>query len=505
MIENVEKARELVEQAQVTDRLQRDWQDLYYAATYLRGRGSDPFADNVWEELELAQEGGVMPPAQAVRKLRAQIEQRLYTQWQTLYDGAVMLKEAGYDAFSTRGWEDLLAAKDTKDLDSLALTVNYLQPSLARTRNEVIQELTQVARVLRSEGNDPLSPEEWERLLVVEKTPEEEEALIQMLMPRVIDKLYTLLQKLNLAARKFQAAGYAPFISDWEQLRQALERRTLRELITAIGIFPGELEEHIRLRIPYWRGKASQMETIQEQLEIQKNRNQAGDLIATYEAGLAKLKSLDRKGGYGLDNLHSMVLAISEVESSWGNLIALRQSEERLAKRLRWATGGIVVVFLALIAAATAVAPRLMQVNEPIPLLGIPPSVILWSFIGSFVALLMRFVRRKFWEISDLFKWFLTRSLVGFIMGAALYLVVVSGFFVFGIVIGSPPGAPGTLPRPEIFWLLAFVGACNDKIAEIVLSTVTGWSIKLFESVHESTNKAAGESKNEPEKEKTKE
>jgi hypothetical protein len=502
MIESADKTRQLLEQAQATDQTYGEWQDLYYAAIYLRGRGDDPFADSVWEELESAHEGEISLPPQVVRRLRVQLEQKLRTQWQTLYDDGIMLKEAGHDPFSEHGWEELATAKDARNLDSLALTVHYLQPSLERTRNEVIQELTQVARELKDKGNDPLSPEEWDRLLAAKRTPEEDKALIQMLMPRVIDTLYTLLQKLNLTAQQFHAAGYAPFISNWERLQQAIERRSLREMIIAIHIFPGELEEHIRLRIPYWSDKATRMEEIREQLKIQSNRNQAADLLATYDAGLTKLKSLDRKDNYSLNRLHPMVLAISEVESSWKNLVALSRSEERLVKRLRWVTGGIVLAFLALIVAAMALAPRRLSVNEPTPLLGIPPSVILWSFIGSFVALLMRFIQRKFWEIDDFVKWFLTRSLVGLIMGAVLYLVVVSGFFAFGIIIGAPSSTLSTLPRPEIFWLLAFVGAANDKIAERILSAVTSSSIKLFESINESMNKATDEPKTGEEKTK---
>ena len=502
MIESVEQRKELVEPT--SDQPDRNWQDLYYVASYLRGRGEDPFADSVWHELESAQEERVGLPPQVAHRLRAQLEQRLYAQWQTLHDSAAVLKEAGYDPFSSQGWQDLLAAKEAKNLDTLALTTYYLQPSVTRTRSLVVQELSQVSRMLQDQGDDPFSSDEWERLLAPEKTPEEEEALIQMLMPRVIDTLHTWLQKLDLTAQKFQAAGYTPFISDWKRLRQALERKTLRELTGALRIFPSELEEHIRLRIPYWSDRASQLEPLQEQLELQKNQIQAVDLSTAFRTGLAKLKSLDRKGGYSLDGLHAMVLAISEVESSWQDLMALRRSEERLVKRLRWAIGGIVVVFLGLIVAATALAPRLLQVNEPTPLLGIPPSVLLWSFIGSFVALLMRFIRRKFWEIGDFFKWFLARSLIGFIMGAVLYLVVVSGSLVLGTVIGSPPSDLGTLPRPEIFWLLAFFGAANDRIAERVLSAVTGWGIRLFEPSTELDREEADEpatKANEKEKE----
>ena len=409
MIESVEQARELAEQAQATDQLLEDWQDLYYSASYLRGRGDDPFADSVWQELEVAHQEGVAPPPRVVHTLRAQLEAKLCTQWQALYDGAVTLKESGYDPFSTGGWEDLLAAKDAKSLDTLALTTHYLQPSVVRMRSQVVQELTQVARMLQDQGDDPLFSEEWERLLAPDKTTEEEEDLIRILLPRVMDILHTWLQKLDLTAQQFQAAGYTPFISDWQRLHRAIESGALRELTAAIRIFPSELEEHIRLRIPYWSDKTSQMEPLQEQLEMQKNRNQAADLIATYKTGLTKLKSLDRKGAYSLDGLHAMVLAISEVESSWSKLIALGRSEERLVMRLRWATGGIIVVFMALVAAAAIVAPGRIQVNEPIPLLGIPPSVLLWSFIGSFVALLLRFIRLKFWEVGDFFKWFLTR------------------------------------------------------------------------------------------------
>jgi len=504
MIESTEQAREPTKQAQAADQLYRDWQDLYYSASYLRTRGEDPFAENVWQELETAQVEGGPPPPQVVHKLHTQLAQRLHAQWQTLHDGAVTLKKAGYDPFSAAGWEDLLAAKDAKSLDTLALTTHYLQPSLARTRSQVIQELIQVTKMLQDQGDDPLSSEEWARLLAPDKTPEEEEDLVQMLLPRVTGILHTWLQKLDLTAQQFQTAGYTPFISDPRRLHGAIERSTLRELTAAVRIFPGELEEHIRLRIPYWSGKAAQLEPLQAQLELQANRDRAADLIATYRTGLTKLRSLDRKGAYNLDSLHAMVLAISEVESSWNALVALSRSEERLVKGLRWATGGIIVLFLALVVAATVVAPRLIQVNEPLPLLGIPLSVLLWSFIGSFVALLMRFIRLKFWEVGDFFKWFLARSLVGFIMGAVLYLLVVSGFFVFGVAIGSPADILSTLPRPEIFWLLAFAGASNDRIAEKVLSIAIGRRITLSESAPEITDEEVVESKDESGEEKSK-
>ena len=503
MNESVEQARQLVAQGVIDQSSYDEWQDLYYTATYLRGRGDDPFADDVWEALDLAHKGEASLPLQFVRKLRMHLKQQLYTQWQALYDEAVILKENGYDPFSSHGWEEMMAARDTDNLDTLALTVHYLQPSLARTRNEVTQELIRTARMLKEGQNDPFSPEEWEKLLALDKTTEEEAALIQTLLPRVVDALHTLLDRLDHAAQQFQAAGYPPFISHRERLRQAIERRTLRGLATAIRVFPRELEEHIRLRIPYWRDRAAIMASTREQLEIDKNRTLAGDLIATYHTGLTKLKSLDEEDGYGLDNLHAMVLATSEVESSWGKLMDLAESEERRVRWLRWATGGVIVAFLILIVVAVAVAPRLEQVNEPLLLLGIPPSVLLWSFFGSFAALLMRFIRRKFWAVSDLFKWFLARSLVGFIMGAILYLVVIAGFFIFGTVIGSPTEGLSTLPRPEIIWLLAFFCASNDKIAERVLSTVTGQAIRLFESLNElgeepSEDESADEAAAEP-------
>ena len=77
------------------------------------------------------------------------------------------------------------------------------------------------------------------------------------------------------------------------------------------------------------------------------------------------------------------------------------------------------------------------------------------------------------------------------------------GVLVLGIVIGSPSSTLDTLPRPEIFWLLAFFGAANDRIAERVLSAVTGWGIRLFEPSTELEREEADETATEPdEKEK---
>jgi hypothetical protein len=125
MNESVDKARQLVGQ-EVTDQSYDEWQDLYYTATYLRGRGDDPFADDVWEALDLAHKGEASLPLQFVRTLRMQLKQKLYTQWQALYDDAVVLKENGYDPFSSHGWEEMLAARDTTNLDTLAITCSPL-------------------------------------------------------------------------------------------------------------------------------------------------------------------------------------------------------------------------------------------------------------------------------------------------------------------------------------------------------------------------------------------
>lgn len=144
-----------------------------------------------------------------------------------------------------------------------------------------------------------------------------------------------------------------------------------------------------------------------------------------------------------------------------------RQSTER---RLHWVVPVIVGVYIALIVAVVVLFGRRWTVASEIPVVGVPWSVVLWAAIGSLAAILYRFYTHRPSRLSEEIRWLFARPIIGIIMGAVVYLAVMSGLFIFG---GSTVAdvSLGT-SRAPLWWLVAFLAGFSDKFFEMIIRAV---------------------------------
>lgn len=103
-----------------------------------------------------------------------------------------------------------------------------------------------------------------------------------------------------------------------------------------------------------------------------------------------------------------------------------------------------------------------------LPIIQIPLSVLLWSAIGSFTAILYRFNSSGDVELQDPLRWLFTRPLTGIVMGMVAYIVVKLGF----LTARSPDSS--SIDSPELLWLIAFLSGFSDRFADGLLRSLVG-------------------------------
>lgn len=107
--------------------------------------------------------------------------------------------------------------------------------------------------------------------------------------------------------------------------------------------------------------------------------------------------------------------------------------------------------------------------NWVIPILSIPVTVILWSLIGSFAAMLYRFNKPSDVEMQFPLRWLATRPVTGMVMGLIVYLLIK------GVLIVSGSTIPfSTLGSQEVVWLVAFFAGFSDRFCDAVLNLIVG-------------------------------
>jgi hypothetical protein len=174
----------------------------------------------------------------------------------------------------------------------------------------------------------------------------------------------------------------------------------------------------------------------------------------------------------GTDDAAPMSAAQSYLNSL--NELVTREEREQLDEN-RWQKWAIAVMFLyvsVLVGAAllTNKTPSLLGAAA----FGVPLSVILWGAAGSLAAILYRFYKEK--EQGQIrfaleFRWLIARPIIGIIMGAVVYLALISGLVLISTSGGTPAdpavSAEGAITssgvRMEAFWIIAFLAGFSDK------------------------------------------
>jgi hypothetical protein len=185
---------------------------------------------------------------------------------------------------------------------------------------------------------------------------------------------------------------------------------------------------------------------------------------------------------------------LSAAQSYLNSLNELVTREEReQADENRWQMWAIAVMFLyvtLLVAAAllTNKHPELLKAAA----FGVPLSVILWGAAGSLAAILFRFYKEK--EQGQIrfaleFRWLIARPIIGIIMGAVVYLALISGLVLVstsgGATADPAVSAEGAITssgvRMEAFWIIAFLAGFSDKFYLGVIDLLVARTVRRRE------------------------
>lgn len=108
----------------------------------------------------------------------------------------------------------------------------------------------------------------------------------------------------------------------------------------------------------------------------------------------------------------------------------------------------------------------------PLPerVLGLPTLVFAWGFFGGYAAVIFRHLLRvgEKWRFENLWLWVIIRPLLGAIMGAFLYLALISGVLLFSSQINL------TEIREQLILFIAFVGGFSEKFWDMLITGVLG-------------------------------
>ncbi len=155
---------------------------------------------------------------------------------------------------------------------------------------------------------------------------------------------------------------------------------------------------------------------------------------------------------------------------------ALKSYRDGMNYRTRVRFAGVVIsfVFLAAIGIYLYYAPRLgVSANSVITILGIPVSVLLWSVVGSFAAILYRFSMSGDRNLEDPLRWFFSRPLTGVVMGSITFLVIKVGVLTFASGSNAQPVVTD-LGSKELMWLVAFLAGFSDRFSDGLLKSLIG-------------------------------
>lgn len=124
-----------------------------------------------------------------------------------------------------------------------------------------------------------------------------------------------------------------------------------------------------------------------------------------------------------------MISIFNEMKASEKQIIALKaQNDQRGQKTKNSFLIGmttILVAFIILLFSFYYLEIEWKDIKD-YPILGIPLGVAIWSFIGSFAAMLTQFNKEPIHKFGDPLKWVIIRPVLGVVMGAAIYLALYS-------------------------------------------------------------------------------
>jgi hypothetical protein len=178
----------------------------------------------------------------------------------------------------------------------------------------------------------------------------------------------------------------------------------------------------------------------------------------------------------GVDNAGSLNVAQSCL-NSLNELVAREEREQ--ADEVLWQKCAIAIMFLFI---ALLLAFAVLTGNNPgllnTKVFGVPLAVMLWGAAGSLAAILYRFYTEQGQiRFSAEFRWLIARPIIGIIMGAVVYLAIVSGL----VLVSSNSGASENIARPEALWIVAFLAGFSDKFYLGVIDLLVARTVRTQE------------------------
>jgi uncharacterized membrane protein len=197
-----------------------------------------------------------------------------------------------------------------------------------------------------------------------------------------------------------------------------------------------------------------------------------------------KAESLRAKAVDALDAVTNNVTAagLSDVETYLTALeeIINRQEGERTEQRY-WQNAALVVMCLYITGLVTSVIIlRGEQASTLTPIFNVPLAVVIWGAAGSLAAILYRFYTEQGRiRFAFEFRWLIARPIIGIIMGAVVYLALVSGLVLLGATNGS--GETSQVARIEVYSVIAFLAGFSDKFYLGVIDLLVARTIRTEE------------------------
>lgn len=171
---------------------------------------------------------------------------------------------------------------------------------------------------------------------------------------------------------------------------------------------------------------------------------------------------------------------LSSVQNYLNSLRELISREEREQNdETRWQKWAITIMFLYVGGLVTLAF--VTNSNENLlrkEVFGVPLSIILWGAAGSLAPILYRFYTEQGQiRFAAEFRWLIARPIIGIIMGAVVYLALVSGL----VLVSAGEQANGDAQRLRAFWIIAFLAGFSDKFYLGVIDLLVARTVRTEE------------------------
>jgi hypothetical protein len=221
------------------------------------------------------------------------------------------------------------------------------------------------------------------------------------------------------------------------------------------------------------------------QEQFQKLRNMTARVFFENEDRYDQAVKWHKEAGEILDKEHPNLNESQFLLNSINELVLREEREQR--EQRNWQFIAILIMILYIVALVVPVIfTDAATSNQPIQIFGIPLSVVMWGAAGSLAAILYRFYTEKGRvRFASEVRWLIARPIIGIIMGAVVYIALVSGLVLVG---GIPSTTSQTssgsalVGRIEVYWVLAFLAGFSDKFYIGIIDLLVEKTIKTKEN-----------------------